>query len=136
MPLLRILSTRPQAGKTTAAVALAQGLSLAGARVSLTRAGDGDAAHQDAATFATYAFASSPGRPVEPAAVTTAAAEIAISEAGAATSPADAAAVIVVRAAPDNADRDLGRALGEHLIGTIATCVVPARRRGRRSRPH
>ena len=44
MPTLQIVSTKPLSGKTTAAVALAQGFARDGQRVRLVRSGSGDAA--------------------------------------------------------------------------------------------
>ena len=57
MPSLQVIASRPLSGKTSSAVARAQGFARDGA-VRLVRLGEGQAANEDAATFATYLFAS------------------------------------------------------------------------------
>jgi len=126
MLLLQIVSAQPGAGKTTFAVAIGLGLSHAGQRLTLIRLGDSEAARQDAATFAAYAFASSPGRPLPPAELTRNDG-VTIVEADANAEPLAAAAVLIVRGGPTAEDATLGRALGARLLGTFATAVPPPR---------
>ena len=62
MPIMQLIASRPLSGKTTVAVTLARGLA-AQSGVRLVRLGSGQAAEEDAVTFATDLFAGSPGRP-------------------------------------------------------------------------
>ena len=124
MPLLQIVSTRPRAGKSTVAVALARGLHKAGLRVSLVRAGDGDAAGPDAASFAAIDLAGAANAAPDgdgPAD------EIVIVEGDAGAELLSAAAIVVVRTEVGEADSRLAASLGDRLLGTIATAVVPDR---------
>jgi BioD-like phosphotransacetylase family protein len=124
MPLLQIVSTRPRAGKSTVAVALARGLHKAGLRVSLVRAGDGDAAGPDAANFAAIDLAGAANAAPDgdgPAD------EIVIVEGDAGAELLSAAAIVVVRTEVGEADSRLAASLGDRLLGTIATAVVPDR---------
>jgi BioD-like phosphotransacetylase family protein len=124
MPALQIVSSRPLSGKSTVATALAQAFARSGARVQLLRAGSGDAAEADAATYATFLFAGSAGRPVASEAPQTAENETVFIELDAGATPiAGLPAVVVVRETTDEADVALGKALGERLIGSIATRV-------------
>ena len=125
MPRLQVLSAQPSAGKTTIAVALAEGLAANGARVQLVRAGSGPGADEDAKSFAGVLSAGSPGR-----AVTTppagSADETVIVELDAGATPLDGTpAVVVIRSAPTDADRALASSLGDRLLGTVATGVIP-----------
>jgi len=125
MPALQIVSTQPRAGKTTVAVAVARGLANGGAGIRFVRAGSGDAAIEDALTFAAYLWASSTGQPLAklPAA---ARGETLIVELDAGATPdAKLAALIAVRGAPTDADKALAAALGDRLAGTIAISVNP-----------
>jgi hypothetical protein len=126
---LQVVSTQPFAGKTTAVMAIAQGLAQAGSRVRLVRAGSGAGADADAATFATFAevlFASTPRLAVELTQVPPAAAgETMIVELDAGATPMTAPAIIAVRGTPSDADKALAKELGERLIGTIAIAVAP-----------
>ncbi len=126
MPILQIVSSKPLSGKSAIAAGLALALSRSGRRVVLARAGSGDAATQDAASFAALLFASSPGRPLS-AADLTPADDLTLVEADAGVVPLDAPALLVVRSQPDEGDRALAPALGAKLLGTIASAVVPAR---------
>jgi BioD-like phosphotransacetylase family protein len=126
MPSLQVVASKPLSGKTTAAVALAQGLAREGQRVRLVRSGAGDAANADAATFATYLFASSPGAPVTQAAPAAANETLIVELDAGATPLANTAAVIALRGAPTDADKALAASLGERLLGTIAIAVNPA----------
>lgn len=125
MPRLQIIASRAYAGKTTFAAALASGLARAGERVRLLRAGVGAAAEEDAATFAEFAFASSPGRPVAADDVPSPPDETVVVETEAGETLADAPALLVVRGGVEEADRALAAALGKALIGSIATAVAP-----------
>jgi BioD-like phosphotransacetylase family protein len=89
------------------------------------RAGSDTAAIADASTFATFLFASSPGQPVDAAAVgQTAPDETVIIELGAGMTPlANLSSLIVVRQAPAEADTKLAQTVGDRLLGTIATRV-------------
>jgi hypothetical protein len=124
MPVFQVIASRPLAGTTAIAAGLAQGLAAGGARVRLVRLGSGAAADFDAATFATYIFASATGRP-EPT-VSAAAGETIVVEADAGAPLTDAAGVLVVRGAMADGDVSLGQSLGERLIGSIGTNVSPA----------
>jgi len=125
MPRLQLLSTQPLAGKTAIAVTLGRGLASTGARVQLVRVGSGDAASEDAQTFATYLFASSPGGPVSTAPAASSS-DTALIELDAGARPLDGVpAVVVVRGAPTEADTALGASLGDRLVGTVATHVLP-----------
>jgi BioD-like phosphotransacetylase family protein len=126
MPLLHLISSRPLSGKTTVAVALARGLAGA-APVRLVRTGAGSAAEEDAETFASYLFASSPGIPVrEIDTAPTSPDETVLVESDAATTLlAEGAVLLVVRGAPTDADLALGRDAATRLVGSIATDVAP-----------
>jgi BioD-like phosphotransacetylase family protein len=125
MPALQIVSSQPLSGKTTVAVAVARGLAETG-RVRLTRLGSGTAAEEDAAAFAEYTWASSDGSPVAKP-PTSAKDETLIVELDAgAAADTKLPAIVVVRGAPTDADKGLAAALGDRLLGTIATCVNPA----------
>jgi hypothetical protein len=127
MSLLQILASQPLAGKTTAAAAVGRGLTVAGARVRLVRAGSGEAASEDALTFAEMLFASSPGQPVEARGIVAAPGETIVLETDAgAPALADAMGILVVKKTMSDADRSLGRDLGDRLLGSIATDVAPA----------
>jgi BioD-like phosphotransacetylase family protein len=106
-------------------VTLGRGLASTGARVQLVRVGSGDAASEDAQTFATYLFASSPGAPVSTAPAASSS-DTALIELDAGARPLDGVpAVVVVRGAPTEADTALGASLGDRLVGTVATHVLP-----------
>jgi len=123
MPRLQVVSTQPLAGKTTVAIALAEGLAASGSRVQLVRVGAGVAADEDAASFGDVFAASSPGSAATsapPAAGDTT--QVVELDAGAA--PENGPAVLVVRGAPTADDRALATSLGDNLVGTIATGVV------------
>ncbi|HXH23419.1 MAG TPA: DRTGG domain-containing protein [Dehalococcoidia bacterium] len=124
MPLLQVLSSKPRTGKTTVAVALAQGLAGAGSRVQLLRIGDSEAARADAETFATLGFAAVPA-PVKRADAKPAPGHLAVVELDGADEPLDAPAVVVVRGGPGPEDEALGERLGQRLLGTVATVVPP-----------
>jgi hypothetical protein len=127
MPALQIISSEPFAGRSTVAAALALGLSRSGLRVRLERVGDDGAAAEDARCFAELLFASSAGQPV-PAEKAGAESEgLAVIEPPAGASLPGMAAVLVVRGASPAAAPELLKPLGDRLIGTIATAVVPAR---------
>jgi BioD-like phosphotransacetylase family protein len=124
MPRLQVVSTQPLAGKTTVAIALAEGLAAAGSKVRLVRAGSGEAADADAISFAGVFSVSSPGSAVAeaPDAGTH---ETVIVELDAGVFGQNEPAVLAVRGAPTDADRAIAATLGDNLIGTIATGVVP-----------
>ena len=125
MPTLQIVSARPLAGKSTIAVALAQGFARDGRRVRLERAGSSPAASADAANFAQYLFASSTGQPVAQAPAA-ASGEVVIVELDAGAMPAaGVSALIAVRAARTPEDEALAASLGDRLLGTIAVAVDP-----------
>jgi len=125
MAVIQVIASRPLAGKTAVCAGLAQVLAAGGARVRLVRLGSGASAEFDAATFATYLFASATSQPaheLHPAAD----GETVVVEAEAGmASLADAAAVLVVRGAVLEGDIALGGSLGGRLIGSIATDVAP-----------
>lgn len=125
MPLLQIVSSKPNAGRTAVAVALARGFAD-GSRVRLVRTGDSAAAVEDARTFTEYLFASTPGVPQSAAAIAAADGEIVVVEgdAGSATLP-DASMLLVVRR--EMTEADLAVANNGRLLGTIATDIPPAR---------
>jgi hypothetical protein len=114
------------AGKSTVAVALAQGFAREGRRVRLERVGSGPAASADAATFAEYLFASASGQPVaQPS--DSAAGEVVVVELDAGAAPVGGLpAVIAVHGAPSEADKALATTLGDRLLGTIAVAIDPA----------
>ena len=126
MPLLNVVASKPLAGKTAIAAGLAQGLARTGLRVRLARLGSSEAAATDAASFSEFLFASTTGRPladhelVEPAQ-----GEVVIVEGEAGILPVAGQSVLVVRGSQSEADIELGRALGDRLIGSIATDVAP-----------
>jgi BioD-like phosphotransacetylase family protein len=125
MPLLQIVASRPFAGKTAVAAGTGLGLSRAGARVRFFRSGSGEAAEADARTYAEYLFASSPGTPVAAAQALAQPGEIAIIESDAGPAQADAPAILVTRGPAGDEDVAIARALGDKLIGSIATAVAP-----------
>ena len=125
MPRLQVISAHPLSGKTTVAVALAQGLAATGSRVQLVRVGAGPAAAEDAQSFSDILAVNSPGRPLAEAPAG-AGNETVVVELEAGATPLDATpAVVVVRAAPTDADRELAASLGERLLGTVAVAVLP-----------
>jgi BioD-like phosphotransacetylase family protein len=124
MPRLLVLSTQPLAGKTTVAIALAEGFAASGTQVQLVRVGAGDAATEDAASFAGVFAASSPGSTVVTAPA--AGADVTqVVELDAGATPENGPAVMVVRGVPTAEDKALASSLGDNLLGTIATGVVP-----------
>jgi uncharacterized protein len=126
MPSVQVIASRPLSGKTTIAVALAQGLAR-NAAVRLVRLGSSDAAEQDAVSFADYLFAGSTGRPMTVEQLQPAAAnEIVVLESDARTSLNNVPAILVTRGAPTDDDIAVAQGLGQRLIGTIATGVVPS----------
>jgi hypothetical protein len=125
MPAVQVVSSQPFAGKTTVAVAVARGLAADGAKVRLSRHGSGDAATEDASTFATYLFASAADKPVTriPSA---ARGETLVVELDGGTEPdAKLPALIAVRGEPTDADKALAASLGDRLVGSIAIAVNP-----------
>lgn len=128
MPALQIVASQPLQGKTAIAAGLAQLLAAASNHVRLLRVGDDDAASHDAATFSSFTFASSAGRPVEAAAIGRVEAnEVLIIELPAGAEPlANIPALIVVRGTPNEACLALGRSIGSRLVGSIATAVRPS----------
>jgi len=125
MPALQVVSSQPFAGKTTIAVAIARGLAADGARVRLVRHGKGDAADEDALSFATYLFASAADKPVTrmPSA---ARGETLIVELDSDAEPdAKLPALVAIRGEPSDADKALAASLGDRLVGAIAICVKP-----------
>lgn len=126
MPLLNVVAAKPLAGKTAIATGLAHGLARTGLRVRFARLGSSDAARADAVTYAGYLFASTMGRPLAESELTAPApGELVIVERDAGDVPVSGQAVLVVRGAASEADIELGRALGDRLLGTIATDVAP-----------
>ena len=126
MSALQIVSSQPFAGRTTVTVAVARGLAAGGAKVRLARHGKGEAADDDALTFTTFLFASAAEKPVTrmPAA---ARGETLIVEIDGGEAPdAKLPALIAVRHEPADADKALAAALGDRLVGSIATCVNPS----------
>jgi len=125
MPSLQVISTKPLAGKSAIAAGLAQGFSRTGLRARLLRTGSSEAATDDARTFATLLFASSPGTPVDPVQLGSAGAdEVAVIEADAGVPPLPSVpALIVIRGMPSEEDHALATSLGDRLVGTIATRV-------------
>jgi BioD-like phosphotransacetylase family protein len=124
MPLLQVVSSRPSAGKSAVAAGLALGFARHGARVRLLRAGFGQAADEDAESFAELPFVSSPGTPVAldqigPATDETVVVESDMDQAVTAGLPS----LIVVRDAPYAEDANLAAMLREQLVGTIATRI-------------
>jgi hypothetical protein len=126
MPALQVISTAPLRGKTTVAVAVARGLAEGGASVRLARVGAGEAAAEDALTFASYLWAGSSSRPLtQPP--TAAAGETLIVELDAGAAPdARLPALVAVRGRPGDADSALAATLGDRLAGTIAVNVDPS----------
>src|SRR5690606_174344 len=126
MPTLQIVSSKSGAGKSTIAVALAQGFAREGHRVRIERMGEGRAATEDAETFGEYLFAASSGQPISTAPAA-GGSEVGILElAGGSTPDASRAALVAVHSAPDEADNALASLLGDRLIGSIAVAVDPS----------
>jgi len=125
MPILQVVSSRTNAGKSTIVVALAQGFARAGRRVRIERAGDGAAAIADAGVFSEFLFASSTGRPVARAPAPAGDEVVLVEMDAGAALPAGMQALVAVRTAPDEADRALAATLGDRLIGSIAVAVDP-----------
>jgi len=126
MPAVQIVSSKPLAGKSTLAAGIARGFAEDGARVRLERVGAGEAAAQDAKTFATLRFASSGGR-ASTQAPRAADGETLIVELDAgAEALAVTPALIAVHRTPDEADVALAKSLGNRLVGSIAVAVDPA----------
>ncbi|HEU0075366.1 MAG TPA: DRTGG domain-containing protein, partial [Dehalococcoidia bacterium] len=104
---------------------IARGLAADGARVRLVRHGKGDAADEDALSFATYLFASAADKPVTrmPSA---ARGETLIVELDSDAEPdAKLPALVAIRGEPSDADKALAASLGDRLVGAIAICVKP-----------
>ncbi|HEX5142173.1 MAG TPA: DRTGG domain-containing protein, partial [Dehalococcoidia bacterium] len=126
MPAIQVVSTKPASGKTTVAVALAQGFADAGGRVRLERIGTGEAANADALTFGGYTFAASGGEPLSQAPEIPSD-HLLILELDAGATPLPAIpAVIALRGQPSDADTALATPMGDRLLGTIAVGVNPA----------
>jgi len=125
MPTLQIVSGQPVAGKSTVAVALAQGFVQSGRSVRLERIGSGPAATTDASTFATYLFATASGAPLTQSPAPAGDQVILVELDAGATPLAAIPAVIAVKGAPTDADTALAASLGDRLIGTIAVSVDP-----------
>ncbi|HEY7270180.1 MAG TPA: DRTGG domain-containing protein [Dehalococcoidia bacterium] len=122
MPILQVISSSSRAGKSAVLAGLAQGLAGDGARVQVFRAGASEGARADAEAFL-EAGLTSPGQPVEPSSIAPPAGTLALVELDAGEKPLDGLAVIVVRGEPTDADAALAKALGAHLIGSVATDV-------------
>jgi BioD-like phosphotransacetylase family protein len=122
-----LVSWHSLSGKTALASGLAQGFARQGAQVRLVRSGAGPAAIADAVTFAGFLFASSTGQPAS-GAPSPAPGETVLHENDAAAAPTSSrnAALLVVRRSVTDEAIALGRALGDRLIGSIATDVAPA----------
>ncbi len=141
MPALQLISTRPLAGKTAVAAGLARGLA-AKAPVNLIRAAEEPAAADavgdfqgsaaaadvapaaaDAITFAGFLFANSPGQPLAIDAPKSGGEnEVTLIELSAGADPLDGLpSLLVVRGEMSAEDAALGKAIGDRLIGTIAT---------------
>lgn len=125
MPTLQIVSGQPGSGKSTIAVALAQGFAREGRRVRLERLGAGPEAAADAETFSQLLIAASSGAPVAQA-PQPAGDEVVIVEVDAGMTPATGApTVIAVHQLPSDGDKALVSGLGDRLLGTIAVAVDP-----------
>jgi BioD-like phosphotransacetylase family protein len=125
MPSLQVVSSQPNAGKSTIVVGLAQAFARDGRRVRMERLGSGPAAGADATTFAGFLFASSSGqpltRPPQPNGD-----EVVVIEADAGAEPlAGVPAVVATHGAPTDADKALATSLEDRLLGTIAVAVDP-----------
>ena len=123
MPALQVISSRPLAGKSAIAAGLARAFANDTVSVRLLRAGNDEAASQDAIVFADLLFASSPARPLAATDPFDQPNVTSVVEAPAAQTLARLPGVLVVRGAPEASDVDLARALGDRLLGTIATRV-------------
>jgi hypothetical protein len=125
MPTLQIVSAQPVAGKSTVTVALAQGFVQAGRSVRLERIGTGPASTADAATFATYLFATASGTALTHS-PTPVGDQVVIVELDSGANPLAAVpALIAVKGVQTAADTALAALLGDRLIGTIAVAVDP-----------
>jgi hypothetical protein len=125
MPTLQIVSAQPVAGKSTVTVALAQGFVQAGRSVRLERIGTGPASTADAATFATYLFATASGTALTQS-PTPVGDQVVIVELDSGANPLAAVpALIAVKGVQTAADTALAALLGDRLIGTIAVAVDP-----------
>ena len=126
MPALQVVSSQTFAGKTTVAVAVARGLAAGGAKVRLVRHGAGDAADEDALSFAAYLFASAADKPVTRMPTAARGETLIVELDGGAQPDAKLPALIAVRREPTDADKSLAASLGDCLVGSIATSVNPA----------
>ncbi len=127
MPTLHLIASRPLAGKTAVAAGLARGMA-AKAPVNLIRAASASASGEaaaaaDAITYAGFLFANSPGEPVAAGSIKAGAeGTVTLIEIEAGTEAlAEMPALLVVRGKMSAEDAALGKALGDRLIGTIAT---------------
>ncbi len=125
MPALQVVSSQPFAGKSTIAVAIARGLAANGAKVRLVRHGKGEAADEDALTFATYLFASAAEKPVTRMPAASRSETLVIELDSGAEPDAKLPAIVAIRGEPADADKALAAALGDRLIGSIAVAVNP-----------
>jgi BioD-like phosphotransacetylase family protein len=124
MPSLQVVSSRPSAGKSAIAAGLALAFARRGARVRLLRAGSGQAANEDAASFAGLPFAGSRGAPVAPDRISPPADETVFVESDMEQAvSAGLPSLIVVRDALYAEDANLAAILREQLVGTIATRI-------------
>ena len=125
MPVLQIVSSRPGAGKSTVAVAMASGLA-GGGEVWLVRTGSGPAATEDAITFASFGFASSPGSvmPVSGLSALAPSALVVLEDDGGAAPQPGASVILAVNGAPGEEDLALGPQIGDRLLGTVAANVA------------
>jgi BioD-like phosphotransacetylase family protein len=125
MPALQVVSSKPFAGKTTVALAVARGLAEGGAKVRLARHGKGEAADEDALTFASFLFASAAETPVARMPSAARGETLIVERDGGAEPDAKLPALIAVRAEPTDADKALAASLGDRLVGSIAVAVNP-----------
>jgi BioD-like phosphotransacetylase family protein len=138
MPALALFSQRPRAGKTAAAVGLAQRLRQDGRSAALIRLGppSDESAVADARCFASLGLAagktSKPVSPEEAAGLMKGAADTTFLlelPAGETARPGDGAAVLVERFADLDAARtvSLGKTLGGSFAGVVVTAVPASR---------
>ncbi len=127
MPALQVVSSQPFAGRSTVAVAVARGLSENGAKVRLVRHGRGDAAAQDAQSFAEYLFASASEKPATRRPSVSRGERLLVELDGGAEPDAKLPALIAVHREPTDADEALAASLGDRLVGSIAVAVDPSR---------
>ncbi len=91
----------------------------------LARHGKGEAADEDALSFAAFLFASAAEKPVTRIPAAARGETLIVELDGAAEPDAKLPAIVAVRGEPSDADKALAASLGDRLVGSVAISVTP-----------